>query len=187
MFDHFGFLAPFYERMVPAPDATRLGSLLRLPAKGRLLDAGGGTGRVTAQLHQLVDEIILTDASAGMLKQARLKGKLLLSQCHSERLPFADESFDRILVVDALHHFSDQRKALGELVRVLRSGGRLVVEEPDLNHFRVKVVALVEKLALMRSHFHYPDEIQKMLSDQGLLTRIERDEQITAWVIADRR
>ena len=59
MFDHFNLLAPFYERLIPAPDTGRLEELLDLPISGRLLDAGGGTGRVSSLLRPYVDEVIL--------------------------------------------------------------------------------------------------------------------------------
>ena len=72
MIDHFGILAPFYDRVIPPSDLNRL----RLPTTGRLLDAGGGTGRVSSQLRHLVDEVIISDSSALMLKQAQLKGQL---------------------------------------------------------------------------------------------------------------
>ena len=136
MIDHFGFLAPFYERVISPPDVDRLQRLLRLPAPGRLLDAGGGTGRVSTQLIPLVDELVLTDSSTGMLAQARQKKELRVSQSHTERLPFADGAFDRVLVVDALHHFANQRQAISEIARVLKTGGRVVIEEPDINHFQ---------------------------------------------------
>ncbi|MFN2222639.1 MAG: hypothetical protein ACK2UH_08815, partial [Candidatus Promineifilaceae bacterium] len=80
MFDHFGILAPFYERVIAAPDVSRLSALLELPAAGRLLDAGGGTGRVSSQLRPMVDELIVTDVSYGMLAQAQAKSGLALSQ-----------------------------------------------------------------------------------------------------------
>jgi demethylmenaquinone methyltransferase/2-methoxy-6-polyprenyl-1,4-benzoquinol methylase len=157
-----------------------------LPTKGRLLDAGGGTGRVSAQLIPLVDELVLTDSSKGMLAQARQKKRLRVSQSHTERLPFADSSFDRILVVDALHHFADQREAISEMTRVLKRGGRMVIEEPNINYFRVKLIALVEKIALMQSHFMYPEEIRAELTGHGLRAHIEEDSHFAAWVIADK-
>ena len=186
MIDHFGFLAPFYERVIPPPDVERLQGLLQLPTQGRLLDAGGGTGRVSAQLTSLVDELVITDSSAGMLAQARQKNELRVSQSHTEKLPFADGAFDRILVVDALHHFANQREAISEMARVLKTGGRMVIEEPNINHFRVKLIALAEKIALMQSHFMYPEEIRNELTGHGLRAHIEEDSHFTAWVIADK-
>jgi demethylmenaquinone methyltransferase/2-methoxy-6-polyprenyl-1,4-benzoquinol methylase len=186
MFDHFGLLAPFYERVIPPPDVDQLCGFLELPAQGNLLDAGGGTGRVSAQLEHLVDKLVITDSSAGMLAQARQKKKLRVYQSHSEKLPFANESFERVLVVDALHHFANQKEAIAELARVLKRGGIMVIEEPNIEHFRVKLIALAEKIALMQSHFLSPLEIQDELLRYDLKTRIEKDSQFTAWVIAEK-
>jgi ubiquinone/menaquinone biosynthesis C-methylase UbiE len=184
--DHFGFLAPFYDHVIPPPDLARLRGRLRLPMAGRLLDAGGGTGRVSSQLRHLVDEVIITDLSAGMLKQAQAKSKLQAAQAHAERLPFLDASFDRVVVVDALHHFCNQRDAIGDLLRVLRPGGRLVIEEPDIHRLIVKFVALGEKLALMRSRFYTAEQIRDMIAMHGLQADIERDGQFSAWVVVDK-
>ena len=186
MIDHFDFLAPFYDRVIPPPDLTRLRERLRLPTSGRLLDAGGGTGRVSSQLRQLVDEVVITDLSAAMLKQAQAKGKLQAAQAHAERLPFPDMSFDRVVVVDALHHFCNQRDAIGDLLRVLRPGGRLVIEEPDIRRLIVKFVALGEKAALMRSRFYSAEQIRDMIAAHGLPAAIERDGQFSAWVSVDK-
>jgi ubiquinone/menaquinone biosynthesis C-methylase UbiE len=186
MLDHFGILAPLYERAIAAPDVTRLSELLDLPVAGRLLDAGGGTGRVSAQLRPLVDGLVISDASYGMLVQARTKSGLALSQAQAEKLPFADGAFERVLVVDALHHFRDQKRAIAELLRVLKAGGKLVIEEPDLNALRVKLIALAEKAALMRSHFYYPAAIKDMVEAHGGTARIERDGQLSAWVVVTR-
>ena len=186
MLDHFGFLAPYYDRVLGPPDPTRLMELLRLPAAGRLLDAGGGTGRVSSQLLPFVDELIISDVSAQMLQQARDKGNCRPTAAHVEFLPFPDESFERVRVVDALHHFCDQRESVVELVRVLKPGGRLVIEEPDLNRFAVKMVAVAEKVTLMQSHFYYPREIQEMVTTLGLEPQIVSDGGFAAWVVADK-
>ena len=186
MIDHFGFLAPIYDRVIPPSDLNRLRERLRLPAAGRLLDVGGGTGRVSSQLRHLVDEVIISDPSTSMLKQAQVKGKLQPAQAHAERLPFPNGSFDRVVVVDALHHFANQREAVGDLLRVLKPGGRLLIEEPDIHRLIVKFIALGEKVALMRSHFYSAEEIRDMISAQGYSAAIERDGQFTAWVSVDK-
>jgi ubiquinone/menaquinone biosynthesis C-methylase UbiE len=184
--DHFGFLAPIYDRVIPPSDLSRLRERLRLPTAGRLLDVGGGTGRVSSQLRHLVDAVIISDPSRLMLKQAQLKGQLQPAQAHAERLPFPDGSFERVVVVDALHHFAQQREAVGDLLRVLKTGGRLLIEEPDIHRLVVKFVALGEKLALMRSHFYSAEQIRDMVAAHGYSANIKRDRQFTAWVSVDK-
>ena len=184
--DHFDFLARIYDRVIPPPDPERIGRLLRLPAGGWLLDAGGGTGRVSASLSEQVDGVVVSDLSPGMLARARAKGGLHAVRAHAETLPFPDHRFSRVLVVDALHHFCDQRDAIADLIRVLEPGGRLVIEEPDYTRFAVKLVALAERLALMRSRFHTPEVIRDIVAAQGLEARIERDGGFAAWVVVDK-
>ncbi len=183
MFDHFGLLAPIYDRVIGPPDPARLRDLLRLPTAGRMLDVGGGTGRVSSQLRGLIDELVISDLSDKMLHRALAKDGLRPVQGHAERLPFPADYFDRVLVVDALHHFCDQHEAIGDLLRVLKPGGRLVIEEPDLNRFVVKLVALAERLALMRSRFYYPTEIRDMIAAHGLSPHVEVNGSFAAWIV----
>lgn len=186
MIDHFGFIAPLYDRLIGPPDREQLRQLLQLPVAGALLDAGGGTGRVSGQLSSLVGQLVISDESTAMLRQAREKALCCPVAGLVERLPFPDSSFERVLVVDALHHFADQQRAIGELIRVLQPGGRLVIEEPDLRRLLVKGIALGEKLMLMRSHFYYPHEIGRMVAGYGLQPQIESDGQFASWIVADK-
>jgi ubiquinone/menaquinone biosynthesis C-methylase UbiE len=136
-------------------------------------------------LKSLTGHMVISDLSRRMLQKALAK-QLNPVCAHVERLPFGDGCFDRILVVDALHHFCNQQEAIEDMLRVLRPGGRLVIEEPDFNHKGVKVLALIEKLLLMRSHFYAPEKIQGMITGHGYRPVIESDGRYTAWVVVDK-
>lgn len=183
MNSHFNILAPFYDRVIRFERLEQTLKVLDLPHAGTLLDAGGGTGRVAEALRPHVGSLVVADVSWGMLSQARQKG-LVTSSAETERLPFADGTFDRVLMVDALHHVVHQGETVCELFRVLKKGGRLVIEEPDLRTFAVKLIAVAEKIALMRSHFLSPPQIAALLPPEAK-TRIESEEH-TAWVIVEK-
>jgi len=186
MFNHFDLVAFLYDRVIGLPDVERLRHVLRLPTDGLMLDAGGGTGRVSSLLRPLVGNVVVSDLSRLMLKQAQRKGAMLPVRAHVERLPFSDGIFARVLVVDSLHHFCDQREALSDLLRVLQPGGRLVIEEPNINRFAVKVVACMEKLTLMGSHFYSPQEIRDMIEVHGVTACIESVDRFRAYIIVDK-
>ena len=160
--DHFSVIAPLYARLGKFGDLVTLQRLADLPVSGRLLDLGGGTGRVSRSLLSHVGMAVIADVSSGMLRHAgRIPGLQPLSAA-SEKLPFATESFARLIMVDALHHVADQRITANEIWRVLSKGGRAVILEPDIRVFGVKVIALMEKALLMRSHFLGPEPIAKL-------------------------
>jgi ubiquinone/menaquinone biosynthesis C-methylase UbiE len=183
-FDHFGFLAPFYDRLIKPKAPQYLWDLLQLPTDGLLLDAGGGTGRMSQLMLGKAADVVLVDLSLEMLNQARDKGSLQRVCSHTEAFPFPQESFSRILMVDALHHVCDQPQTILELWRLLQPGGYLVIEEPDLRTFTVKLVAIGEKVALMRSHFLSPPAIAALFDGLPAEVRIETEpDGFNAWVI----
>jgi len=184
--DHFGLLAPSYERLIRPAFPARLAEWLDLPAGGNLLDVGGGTGRIAQFFSARAGLTVVADISLGMLRFAARKPGVVPLRAASEHLPLADETFDRIVMVDALHHVEDARQTLGELWRALRPGGRLIIEEPDIRAFPVKVIALFEKLVLMRSHFFSGEQIVNMLSDkEGSAARVMIQKH-TVWVVFDK-
>jgi ubiquinone/menaquinone biosynthesis C-methylase UbiE len=174
-FDHFGILAPFYDRVIGSRAFDKLISLAGLPIDGRLLDAGGGTGRVTQALRGLASQLIIVDVSHGMLRQALPKGDLAPVCSAVERLPFSSGDFERIVVVDALHHVYSQQATATELWRVLAPGGRLVIEEPDVRKLAGKFIAVAEKVALMRSNFLTPGKIAGLFPRNGCSVQIVDD------------
>jgi ubiquinone/menaquinone biosynthesis C-methylase UbiE len=183
LLDHFSLIAPYYDRIF---DRSGIDLVARVQPElsSSLLDVGGGTGRIAQSFVGLVRYVCVLDPSPEMLKEGQRKG-ICITRGESELLPFASNTFDRIIVVDAFHHLRDQALAVRELVRVLGPSGRLVIEEPDVSNWAVVLVALAEKVLLMRSHFRTPEAIQRMFAQCGTHTRLERQGH-TAWVIVEK-
>jgi ubiquinone/menaquinone biosynthesis C-methylase UbiE len=182
LFDHFQILAPFYDRVIRADDVDDLIQVAGLPTTGVLLDAAGGTARVSNALRRQVDKVVVVDLSSNMLRQARKKGMSETVCSCTEQLPFSEGYFDRIIMVDALHHVYDQKLTAIDLWRVLKTGGRLVIEEPDIGDLRVKIVAFMERLALMRSRFLPPEEIADLFNFPEAKVSLKRQD-YNAWIV----
>jgi ubiquinone/menaquinone biosynthesis C-methylase UbiE len=185
LFDHFDFLAPIYERFISPKDPQELLALADLPVVGALLDAGGGTGRVAQFMISKANPVVVVDVSRKMLAESLKKDGLGPVCSLTENLPFPTGLFARIIMVDALHHVCNQRQTLDELWRVLQPGGRIVIEEPDIRTFAVKMIALAEKLALMRSHFLAPQHIAHLFTSPASRVRVETGK-FTVWVIVEK-
>ena len=139
LIDHFGILAPLYDRVFKQVDVEMWKNLLNLSGKGLLLDIGGGTGRVSSGLSQYVRKIIVLDESIEMLAEAVKKPGLSGLMARAEKLPIEGNTVNFIIMIDAFHHLRDQLTTLEEVVRVLKPGGKIIIEEPDIDLFGVKL------------------------------------------------
>lgn len=163
--DYFDLIARFYDRVFRFLGSERLMNLLQARPSERILDIGGGTGRVS-QTFGGDYVVVVCDPSWGMLKEAGQKQ--MIACCGlAEYLPFADGAFDRMVMVDTFHHLRDQHVAAKETLRVLRQGGRLVIEEPDIRRWTVKLTALGERLLLMRSRFYSLADLARVFEEAG--------------------
>lgn len=106
-------------------------------AGDKVLDIAGGSGDLSKLFAQKVGatgEVILTDINASMLAVGRDRMidaglSVPAAQCNAEFLPFADNTFDCVIVAFGLRNMTHKEAALKEMQRVLKVGGRLLVLE----------------------------------------------------------
>jgi SAM-dependent methyltransferase len=110
--------------------------LRALPADTRVLDAGCGEGVL---VDEFADRLAIEGIDPNYSSDRVRTGSVLA-------LPYPEASFDRALCLDVLEHLSYEQQpvALGELFRVLRPGGELLVSVPNLAHLQSRIHFLLQ-------------------------------------------
>jgi demethylmenaquinone methyltransferase/2-methoxy-6-polyprenyl-1,4-benzoquinol methylase len=153
----------------------------------RVLDIAGGTGDLASSFRKKVGptgEVWLTDINNNMLTNGRDRlldeGRLgPVAQCDAEKLPFPDNYFDIVTVAFGLRNMTHKDRALAEMRRVLRPGGRLLVLEfskvwepltPAYDFYSFKVLPwLGKKIVNDPDSYRYLAESIRMHPDQDTL------------------
>lgn len=119
-------------------EAERVLEAAALAPGDTVLDVGAGLGLLTLAAHERIGDgwVIAVDPSVGALEELlRLAhdvgaNGIMYLVGNAEVLPLPDASIDAAILRSVLVHVADVRSAVGELARVLRSGGRLSLREP---------------------------------------------------------
>ena len=142
-----------------------------------VLELATGTGLIAKHIVNAAAHIEATDASAEMIAEAKRdnrSSKLYFSVQDMFCLPYADKSFDAVIVSNALHIVPQPEKALAEIRRVLKDGGVLVA--PTFTHagnsFSGRAKAFFMKLAGFPLHSKWTsEEYLRFLSQNGWTVR----------------
>ncbi len=175
-FNHLGwifkYIGPFiYPRKVRK---SLCNFLIPLSNHAPVLDLGAGTGIMSEFAYACRDDLQFTavDPAEGMLKFSA--EYIETHKAHAETLPFEEDSFEAILIGEALHHFNDVDMSLQEIVRVLKKEGRLFIYDFDSSTFMGKIICMVEKILGEPGNFFPPEVLKEILESQGFSVDISQ-------------
>jgi len=175
----FDGAAPFYDSWFGTPLGSTVDALekdllheLAGPRAGeRALEVGTGTGHFALDLAQRGLTVVGLDLSAPMLAVARSKDttvRWLLGDAAA--LPLAISSFDLVLSVTALEFVADHKRAMEEMWRVVRPGGRLVIGVLNASSpwaLARRRESRTRETPFSHAHFFYPWEFVGLLRRLG--------------------
>lgn len=166
---YFDILAPVYEKLHIGAQTTfrAITDAIRFGPADVVIDIGGGTGRIAQFFVSKVRKIIVIDPSEKMVEQCKKHPGITCVVARAEKLPLPDASADKIILIDAFHHISDQPGAMREMKRILAKNGQIVMEEFDPLTIGGKFVILLENILRMGSVFYAPKDLAKLFTDIG--------------------
>jgi len=159
----------------------KLIEMLALKGGELVLDVATGTGRVARPLSKQLKggKIVGVDQALAMLDVGHQHQDPIpyydQSAGEADKLPFKTNTFDRAFVSFSLHHFGNPSGVVGEVLRVLKNGGRFVVLDPIIEEAKDAVdIALETKInqVFRRTHgdefrYHTASSIQRLLTKAG--------------------
>jgi len=135
----------------------------------RVLDLGCGTGWASRRLARMVPEgeVVGIDVADEMLRRAEQASSGIANVRYlwgsAEKIPAADNSFDKVLSVESFYYYADQGKALDELRRVIAPGGRLfiLINLYRDNHYSLLWVSELKVPVQVHSEAEYLDMMRQ--------------------------
>ncbi len=180
----------FYDRIAQTYDLERFGCRCGLilndtevgivsnliPRGSKLLDVGAGTGRFSIAAAGIASEVVTVDSSRRMTIQTRTRGTSSSASARispvlgdAGSLPFHSATFDVVISVKLLSHYGDITPYVREMARVLKPGGKLVLDVP---HRFAPFYRRFVTNGVIRSHPDYPHsrgELRKIFKRNSIV------------------
>ncbi len=147
----------------------------------KVLDVATGTGYMAIAIADVGAEVIATDFTLEMLLKSRTalegRGKTGLALADADRLAFMDNSFDAVTCRVSVHHFANPQLAIGEMARVCKTGGRVMIMDVVSSEDKSKS-DLHNQMGKLRDQSEVRQwqcsEIERMVKKAGLtVTKVE--------------
>lgn len=141
-----------FDRFMSAYDVERRAAVIAdlFPAwqPTRSLEVGCGTGAITRTFRHRVTDLVVSDLSERLAQETAAANNAIGRAEDAANLSFDDGSFDLVITSECVEHLPDPPRAVGELLRVLKPGGQLILTTP--NRLWLPLVLLAQRLRIRR-------------------------------------
>lgn len=139
----------------------------------RVLDAGAGTGRFSFEMALFAKHVVALDAARQMTRRAVVRTtdtprSVCFVSGDVASLPFSAGAFDAVICVKLLSHYEDANPYIGELARVLRRGGKLVLDVPNAFARAYRPFARNPGIRSETDYFHSTAELRAIFQKHSL-------------------
>jgi demethylmenaquinone methyltransferase/2-methoxy-6-polyprenyl-1,4-benzoquinol methylase len=169
----FDRIAPYYNRWIGrfmSGRMDRMAEMLACSPEETVLDLGGGTGLFARKLVGRCKEIHLLDESLPMIEQAVCE-KIRVRSGDATDTGYPDRSFDAVVLSDVIHHIREQNLLFREVARLLKPGGKLLVNEIDRGKPLGRLVGKLEGLVFPPVYHVDFHELCEFLDRHGFVLR----------------
>jgi len=176
----FNIIAPVYKYIHPGAKQTfemvyKIGNFKK---EDKLLDLGGGVGRVAGFFAGKVDDITVSDSSKGMIEKCKSINGVKCVVSPAEKLPFENGIFDKIIIIEAIHHFDDLGKVLAEVKRILKPGGMVIIEEINAKKIPAIAMMVIERLLGMTSNVYVARDLLSVFQKNGFEMKVYNENKL---------
>ena len=164
-----------------SPAAIRFVLTQALPLRDKVLEIGTGKGRFLIRLARHVKTVTTVDVSSEEQRCARLNARyagvekrIRFALRDAGRLPWEAGTFDAAVSMNAMHHIAHFKQVLGEMVRVVKPGGKIVLADFSPRGFQIIARDHREQAKTHPRERHDFRELQWWLGTQGITTHLRK-------------